>query len=333
MGRAAVVRGPNELVVITAAALEPRPGDAIVQVVSSGVCGTDVSILKGGIGVTPGRVLGHEGAGFVTEAPSGSGLELGLPVLVDPVIACGHCRLCREGHQNVCRNGGLLGRDLDGLFADAAAVPAANLHPLPAGFDVGLAPMLQVAATVVRAQDAVEVAPGSIAVVIGLGFTGQLHAQLLQYRGARVLGIGRSENKRNLAARLACEWVATPDEAAAALAEVDPDGARLVVEAAGTIPALRTAIELVRPAGKILCYGTYTDTEAQLPFYDLYFKEIDLISTRASRPRDMDATLALAATAAFDLEPLVSDRLPLGRASLALDLSKNGALKVLMTHS
>jgi threonine dehydrogenase-like Zn-dependent dehydrogenase len=333
VGRAAVVRGPHDLAVVTAPPLAPHPGDAVVRLVASSVCGTDVSILKGGIRVAPGLVLGHEGAGFVQEGGGAKGLEEGLPVLIDPAIACGRCRLCSEGHQNLCRQGGLLGRDLDGLFADVAAVPSQNLHPLPPGFDVELAPMLQVVATVVRAQNAVGVQPGGVAVVVGLGFTGQLHAQLLRHRGARVLGVGRSESKLVLARRLACEWVATPDEAAVALAEITPDGAALVVEAAGTIPALRTAIGLVRPSGTVLCYGTYTDTYAELPFYDLYYKEIALISTRASRPRDMHATMDLTAAGAFDLAPLVSDRLPLDRAPEALELSKNGALKVLMTHS
>jgi threonine dehydrogenase-like Zn-dependent dehydrogenase len=333
MALSAVVTAPNYLEVVTSPPLNPGAGDAIVHVLSSGVCGTDVSILKGGIPVAPGRVLGHEGAGLVQEVPVGSDLEQGTPVLVDPVIACGRCHLCREGSQNLCRNGGLLGRDMDGLFTNAAAVPGTNPYRLPPDFDVALAPMLQVVATVVRSQDAVTVAPGDVAVVIGLGFTGQLHAQLLSHRGARVLGVGRSEAKRALASRLACEWVATPDEVDGALAEIASDGARLIVEAAGTMPALRNAIALVRPGGTVLCYGTHTDTEAELPFYDLYFKEIDLVSTRASRPRDMDATLALAAAGAFDLEPLVSDRLPLDRAPEALDLSKNGALKVLMTHS
>jgi L-iditol 2-dehydrogenase len=332
-GRAAVVVGPGELAVRTAPGLDPRDGDVVVRVLASSVCGTDVSILKGGIPVEAGRVLGHEGAGVVVAGGTRHGLEEGLPVVVDPAIACGRCRLCAAGHQNLCLHGGLLGRDSDGLFTDQASVPGTNLYPLPDGFDITLAPLLQVIATVVRAQDAIRVDPGSVAVVVGLGFTGQLHAQLLRHRGARVLGVGRTPQKRELAARLACEWTAHPDEAAEALAALTPDGAPLVVEAAGTIPALRTAIGLVGPAGTILCYGTYTDRSGELPFYDLYYKEIDLISTRASRPRDMRATLALAAAGAFDLPPLVSDRLSLDRAPEALELSKKGALKVLMTHS
>ena len=193
--------------------------------------------------------------------------------------------------------------------------------------------MLQVAATVVRAQDAVPVRAGTVAVVVGLGFTGQLHAQLLRHRGLRVLGVGRSAEKRALAASLSCESVAAPGDAPAALAEIAPDGAPLVVEAAGAMPALRTAIELVSPAGTILLFGTYTETNAELPFYDLYYKEIALVSSRASRPRDMYATLDLTAAGAFDLPPLVSDRLPLDEAPEALERSRNGALKVLMTHA
>jgi threonine dehydrogenase-like Zn-dependent dehydrogenase len=98
-----------------------------------------------------------------------------------------------------------------------------------------------------------------------------------------VLGVGRSAGKRRLAERLGCTWTASPEDAPAQLAEVASEGAALVVEAAGAMPALRQAIELARPGATVLLYGTYTDTQAELPFYALYFKELALVGVERSR--------------------------------------------------
>jgi 2-desacetyl-2-hydroxyethyl bacteriochlorophyllide A dehydrogenase len=312
---------------------EVSPLDAVVRVEASGVCGTDVAIVRGNPPVSPGRVLGHEGAGVVESAPKGSPLEVGTPVVVDPTIACGSCTACREGRGNLCLRGGILGREFEGLFADEAVVPVANLYPLPAEVRLADAPLLQVLSTVVHAQLRVEVVPSRLAAVIGLGCTGQLHAQLLAHRGARVLGVSRSAGKRELGARLTCEWTAAPDDAAAAVAEHSAlDGADLVVECSGTLAGLDQAISLVRPGGTILAYGSQTETEGQLAFYQLYKKEILLVNSRASLPRDMTLAIDLTVTGALQLAPLVTDRLPLEAAAEAIERSAAGSLKVLMEH-
>jgi 2-desacetyl-2-hydroxyethyl bacteriochlorophyllide A dehydrogenase len=311
----------------------PAPGDAVVRVRSSGICGTDVEIYRGAVEVPQGRVLGHEGAGEVELVPPGSSLEAGQPVVVDPVIACGACPTCGGGRPHLCPNGGLLGRELDGVFADRVAVPPANLHALHGAMSLADAPLLQVLATVVHAYASVAADAGGLAAVVGLGCTGQLHAQLLSHRGARVLGVTRSEGKRALAARLACEWTAAPDDAEPLVRELEPlGGAEIVVESAGTPEALDLAVRLVRPGGTVLAYGIHTEPGA-LPLYALYRKEVRLVYTRASLPADMESAIGLAATGAVQLTPLVSDRLPLDAAAEALERSAAGALKVVLDHT
>lgn len=332
-GRAAVLRAPGTIELVRTDAPEPAPDEAVVRLAASGVCGTDVEIYEGRIPVAPGRVMGHEAAGTVEDAPEGSGLEAGMRVVVDPVLSCGRCSACRDDAPNLCLRGGLLGRDRDGLFADLARVPAANCHPLPDEIPLADAPAIQVLATVVHAQELVHVVPGRVAAVVGLGFTGQLHAQLLRVRGARVLGITRSEAKRAIAAELACEWTAAPAEAAAAAREATREGTvDLVAESSGSIEALAQAIELVRPGGTILWYGTSTATEGALPFYAVYYKEIRMIGARASKPRDMQIAIDLAAAGHVSIAPLVTERLGLEDVETALELSLRGALKVMMEH-
>jgi L-iditol 2-dehydrogenase len=332
-GRAIRLEAPRHVELGAVSLAEPSPLDAVVRLHASGVCGTDVEIFRGNPPVAGGRVLGHEGAGVVKSVPAGSRLEAGMPVVIDPTIACGSCFACREGRPNLCAHGGILGREFDGLFADEAVVPVANLYPLPAGLPLADAPLLQVLATVVHGHEHVRVVPSRLAVVVGLGCTGQLHAQLLADRGARVLGVSRSADKRELGARLSCEWTAAPDEAAAVVAEHSAQhGADLVIECSGTLAGLDQAIALVRPGGTILAYGVYTEREGPLAFYQLYKKEILLVGSRANLPRDMTLAIDLAVTGAVQLTPLVTDRLPLEAAADAIERSASGSLKVVLAH-
>lgn len=331
-GRAAFLEGPSEVAVSSRRLEHVSPSDAVVRIRASGICGTDVAIYRGDTYADPGRVLGHEGAGLVEQAPSGSGLEPGAPVVIDPTIACGRCALCVENLPNLCPHGGLLGREVDGVFADEIALPVANLHLLPSEAALAEAPLLQVLATVMRAQEFVHVVPGRTAAVIGLGCTGQLHAQVLAGRGARVLGINRSPEKRALAAELGCEWTASLDEAPALGPELGPlGGADLVVECVGRVDTLDLALRLVRPGGTVLCYGSII-ASGSFDFYSVYKKELKLVGSRSSLPRDMEIAIDLVARGAVVLAPLVSDRLPLESVAEGLDRSAAGALKVLMDH-
>ena len=110
---------------------EPTAGDSVlVKTGQVGICGTDVKILAGKIPVEYPRIMGHEMVGHVVEGPEGSPYPPGTRVLIDPGVACGWCHLCRAGRFNICTGGGLLGRDVDGVFtADPRVVPEARLVP------------------------------------------------------------------------------------------------------------------------------------------------------------------------------------------------------------
>ncbi|MEP7336862.1 MAG: alcohol dehydrogenase catalytic domain-containing protein, partial [Acidobacteriota bacterium] len=114
--------------------------------------GQSASNFKGKIKVAYPRVMGHEAVGVI-EIPGPRGLfPKGTRVVVDPGAACGYCHLCRADRANLCPNGGLLGRDFDGVFAEYLSVPEIFLHPLPDAVSSGEAPLLQVLGTCVHAQ-------------------------------------------------------------------------------------------------------------------------------------------------------------------------------------
>ena len=114
-----------------------EPTDAVVQIDSSTICGTDLHILKGDVPeVAPGTVLGHEAVGTVVQTGNAvSTLQEGDRVLVSCITSCGRCRFCREGHYGLCSGGGgwIFGHLIDGLQAQFARVPFAetSVHKVP----------------------------------------------------------------------------------------------------------------------------------------------------------------------------------------------------------
>lgn len=311
----------------------PEPGaEALVRVDTVGICGTDLGIVAG---VIPSRlpvVLGHEGVGVVEAPAEGGAVGAGQRVLIDPGVACQRCDLCRGGRTNLCRNGGLLGRDLDGVFAEYVSVAARQLHPVPDDLPTAAAGLLQVLGTCVHALSGIEVEPGTVATVVGLGVGGQLITQLLARQGATVIGVTRSAGKRALAVELGAAAAVEPSGAADAVAEAsDGRGAAIVVEAVGREATLAQAVELAGLGGTIVLYGTITGGGTGLPYYQLYFKELTIRSPRAATSDDYRRAIELVAGGAIDVEPLVSARFRLDQAGQAFEAARDGAtLKILM---
>jgi 2-desacetyl-2-hydroxyethyl bacteriochlorophyllide A dehydrogenase len=310
-------------------------GLALVRLRTVGLCGTDSSIVAGKIPVVLPRTMGHEGVGVVEQAGPTGAIAVGRRVLIDPGVSCELCDLCRRGHPNLCRNGGLLGRDFDGVFADYIAVEERQLLIVPDGVSDDEAGLLQVLGTCVHAVSTAPVFPGDTAVVLGLGVAGQLIVQLLASRGARVIGITRSGAKRELAGRLGAHTTATPDDAAQTVADAtDGRGANVVIEAVGTEATFGQAIELADHAGTVVLYGTATGGGQGLPYYQLYFKELTIRNPRAATKADYQRAIDLVASGVIDAAPLVTGRFGLSAANEAFAaVGGSSTLKVLMDAS
>ena len=315
---AAVIEGPGAVVVRDTA--PPRAaGRALVRVTRAGICGTDRALAADGIAASPPRVLGHEMTGRVEVPAPGAAVPAGTPVVVNPAAFCGACRECRRGLPNLCARGGLLGRDLDGCFAEYVAVPESLLHPLPEGITADEAALLQVLSTCVHAQPS---AAADSAVVLGLGVAGLLHVQLLRDRGVpAIVGVTRAAWKRDLALASGASVVVAPDDAAAAVAEATGGrGADVVIECAGAAGTLAQAIRLAGPAATVIMFGTARVADG-LPVYAAYLAELMIRCPRASRPGDFDTAIRLCAERRVALAPLITGRYPLGEVARALAAS------------
>ena len=312
---------------------EPTGGDeAVISVEQVGICGTDEKIFSGHVPVSYPLVMGHEITGKVVSAPDGFPYDIGTRVLVDPAVSCGWCDLCLAGRTNLCRNGGLLGRDMDGVFTEYITSPVNRMVPIPGSVSEKASGLLQVLGTCVHGVKQMRPFPGQVAAVIGLGVTGQIIAQLLRLQGMKVIGITRSESKRDLAMDLGATAVASPSNAeSTVLHHTAGKGADIGIEAVGTEATLAAAISLTRIGGEILCFGTLVGSATGIPYYDLYFKELAIRNPRAAVISDYADGIALAAGRSLELEPIVSHQLNLDEAARAFELFKDpSSMKVLM---
>ena len=333
-----VLKAPGELALEEVPRPTAGPGQILIRVTHSGVCGTDLKIFHGAIPVQYPRIMGHEMIGEVVESGSGA-FRKGDRVIVDPQLFCGECFHCRIGETHLCPNGMLLGRDINGGFADYVTAPASHVFPLPDGVSSRTAPLIQVLTTCLHSQSLIKIVPGESAVVLGLGVTGQLHVQLAKARGASpVIGITRSAAKRELAQQLGADLTFPGgEEAIGKVREVTGGrGADVVIETTGMLPVVAEAIHMARSGGRILLFGILTATEGALPFYDLYFKELTLIGGRVAKSEDYPASIDLVQRGIVRLDPLISDVLPLRELQTAMKMlgSDSGPrMKIIMEHT
>lgn len=307
----------------------PPLGTAVVESEVMGICGTDLAVIGGTVAAATPLTLGHEMVGRI--ATGSGGLPPGTRVLVDPAVSCHACRQCDRGLPHLCEEGGLMGRDADGVFAERASVPEDRLLVVPEEISMLSAGLLQVLGTCVHALRRVAVEPGQVAVVIGLGVAGQLLARLLAQRGARVVGLTRSEEKLALAARRGA-ITARPEAAHETVAAATGGaGAELVVEAAGSEATLGLAVELAAPSGTVVGFGTISKGGKGLPYYQMYRKELTLWHPRAALTADYAEGIDLVARGELDVDDLVTEVFPLDRFDQALAHSRHpSTLKVLL---
>jgi L-iditol 2-dehydrogenase len=198
--------------------------------------------------------------------------------------------------------------------------------------------MIQVLTTCLHAQRQIDIFPGEFVVVLGLGVTGQLHVQLAKARGATVIGITRSADKRALAETLGADLTvpADADTVANVRQATEGRGPDVVIETTGVVQQLASAVNMTRSGGRILMFGIITAKEGALPFYDLYYKELSLINARVAKSEDYPGAIGLVQRGQVRLDPLISDVMALGDLKAAIGmLGADGGgqrMKIVLEH-
>ncbi|MGH7312259.1 MAG: zinc-dependent alcohol dehydrogenase [Candidatus Rokuibacteriota bacterium] len=322
MTRAAVLTDPRRFELAEHPTPRPARGEAVVRVVATAVCHTDLSIYTGRHpGVRYPVVLGHEAAGVVEATGAETSIPVGARVVINPIIACGACDCCLRGDENLCRRAGLLGREMNGSLAEHLALPERYLHVVPEGIGLEMATLIETLATVRHAQTRVRIDPGDAVVVLGQGATGLLHTRLAKLSGASpAIAISRSAWKRDLARRMGADATVDPagrDLVAEVLVLTGGRGADLVIDTAGDPHLLRPAIEMLRPGGTLLLYAISHEPVPDFTTFPMYYKELTLVGTRALVAADFEPAIRLVASGAVDLDGFITGSYPLQQAAAA----------------
>ena len=321
--KAALLNGPSDVTITDRATPASGEGQVLVRITHVGICGTDTKIYDGGILANYPVVMGHEGVGEIIEGQAADGSGPGNRVIIDPVLYCGNCFYCARGDTHLCENGGMLGREVDGVYAENYLAPAGNVFALGDNINMTEGPLIQVMTTVLHAQNRANIQADEVVVVLGLGVTGLLQIQVAKALGAKaVVGVSRNAHKRGLAEQMGADCVVEHGEVAkvAVLKLTDGRGADVVIEAVGYISVLAEAMDLARFGGRIIPFGIYAALEGKLPFYELYFKELDIINTRAALPSDFPASIKLVEEGKVNLAPFITHTYPLEELTEAIKL-------------
>jgi L-iditol 2-dehydrogenase len=302
------------------------PGEILVKVRASGVCGSDV--LEWYRIKTAPRVLGHEIAGEVVEVGDGvKDFKAGDRVFAPHHVPCLSCHYCLNGNTTVCHTLHTTNFDPGG-FAEFVRVPALNLPrgtvKLPAGMSFEDGVFIEPVACVVRGQRTLGVRPGLTMLILGSGFSGLLHLALAKATGiSRVITTDVSDWRLNLARKLGATLsIKATDDVPGRVREVN-DGrlADLVIICTGAVSAFDQAMAAVAPGGSVLCFATpEPGVNVSVPINDFWRNSITIKSSYACDPYDISLAVDLIAAHRFPIPDLITHRLPLEECQKAFDL-------------
>ncbi len=297
---------------------EPQPGETLVRMIASGICGSDVHALHGDLSIwRPPIILGHEGVGVVEMmGPGLAPARVGQTVAVGPSTSCGICYNCREGEELMCTN---RVAHLSG-FAEYALVPSSQLYPIAEGVSWRAGIFTEPLACVLHAISLSDLRPGEWMGIVGGGAIGLLLLQVALKSGAKVLLSEPDAGRRALALELGAAVVADPeteDVAAEALRVTDGIGMDRVVEAVGSSATVSQAIQMARRGGSVVVMGVSSrDTEVSIKPFELYARQLTL---RGSFIRNFDFQRAVRMLDRLQLERLVTDEFDLADIHKAVE--------------
>jgi threonine dehydrogenase-like Zn-dependent dehydrogenase len=288
---------------------------ALVRVHLAGICNTDLELTKGYMGFR--GVLGHEFVGTVAEGPT---QWRGRRVVGEINFACRRCATCRSGLPRHCPTRRVMGiLNADGAFAEYVALPVANLHRVPDDVPDDAAVFAEPLAAAFEILAQVRVERGAASVVLGDGKLGLLVAQVLAQAGARVLAVGKHDDKLAILRRRGIDTVL--------LDRWDRARTDLVVEATGSRAGFALAVAATRPRGTLVLKSTVAESAPLNPAPVV----IDEITVVGSRCGPFEPALAALATGRVDVGSLISARYALRDGGDALHgAAQPGALKVLL---
>lgn len=326
----------------------PRPevkdNEVLAEIAYAGFCATDIELLTGEMlhiknGFTKYPIIpGHEWSGTIVEVGrSVRGLKVGDRITSDVTLSCGECDECRKGHYNLCPNREVIGsyRNRQGVFAQYVAVPQRHVYRIPDGLSMEEAALAEPAATAAYAVSKANIPAGAQVLVIGDGPIGQLAAQLANIEGAsKVIMAGSWDEK--LAIARECGIAETinyhKEDVVERVRALTDGGPEIVIETSGNNSALGSAVQALKPTGRIIAVSWYNGPGVEVAMNTVIVKDAALIGSLGS-PNSFGPVLRYMAEGKLKVKPLITHVKPLEELADVVEMiraKKEMRIKILL---
>jgi L-iditol 2-dehydrogenase len=300
--------------------------ELLVKVKESGICGSDVMEWYR-IKKAP-RILGHEIAGDIVEIGKNvNKYKIGDRVFVSHHVPCYMCKFCLNNQQTLCHT--LHSTNFyPGGFAEYLRIPEINVDrgvfvlPKEMSYDEGV--FIEPLACVVRGLKTAEMKPGQTVLIIGSGISGLLQIKLVKtWKARKILATDIEEYRLNAAKKFGADVVINAKDDVPELVKKHNDGklADLVIICTGAVSAVRQALKSVESGGTILFFApTEPNVDIPFPLFDLWNKQITMVSTYAGSPEDINIAIDLIKSKKVNVIDMISHILPLSEAAKGFQL-------------
>ena len=293
--QAAVLKNDKEMIVSEVPMPTFGPGQVLIRVNWSSICGTDLHIYLGEFKerVKYPRILGHEFAGVVESVGSRvHSLKTGDRVTVDPIIWCNQCPACLNGQNNVCRNLKLLGIEYDGGFADYVVAEADKVFKVPNSVSLRDAALIELYSLGVHSARKAQIEPGDRVVILGAGRLGLAVLEVIkQTAAAWVCAVDVIDSRLNIAEKMGADLTinaTAEDPVEKILSLTDGLGVDRVIECVGSYVEIdgregpvQQAVKMSRSGGRIVVMGLGSQVTPVF-WKECVFKELQIIGSRVT---------------------------------------------------
>ena len=310
-----VIQKPREISLIEREIPEPGPGEVLIKVMASGICGTDIHIFNGEyLGAYP-VIPGHEFSGVVVSMGNRiTRFKVGDHVAVEPNIACDNCIHCLNNRQNFCLNWQAIGVTLPGGMEQFVTAPE------KAVFSIGDLPFEQGAfveplSCVVHGVERARIKLADHVAILGAGPIGNLLLQMSRLQGAAQITVletnpGRAELAHQLGA----------DQVFSRMEDLQPNTYDVVIDATGVISVMNRTIDFVRNGGTVLLFGVPPSGKLmEIEAFKIFQKGLTLLSSYTSVRNSFQA-VNLLRSGQIKVQPLISHYFPLKEMPTAIDM-------------
>lgn len=293
--------------------------EALVRVLKSGICNTDIEIVKGYAGFS--GTIGHEFVGMVEECEDKN--LIGERVVGEINAGCGECGKCLEGDSRHCPARTVLGIiRRDGAHAEFLNLPTRNLFVVPKEVSDTQAVFVEPLAAAFGITEQIEIYPETRVAVIGDGKLGNLCAQSLGLKSENLFFIGKHQSKLDLVKGKNIETVLLEN-----VSKLNRNF-DVVVEASGSESGFATALNLLKPRGKLVLKSTFSG-KTKLEMWRVVVEEITVVGSRCGK---FQPALDLLEKKLIDVESLVSAELSLSDGVKAMrKAEEKGVMKVILS--